>query len=111
MPATAELPKIKDLFKNDSTPKLFSESSQHTEEGGKFAAECETKINSIFVNAMMNGYKVREIAQILYSSVSLIEAKKSLEYSEDFNNNKRWKLEDSRRKERLKKINEMDGKN
>lgn len=120
MPSTAKPPKksikqfeFKDLFNKtvkSETP-MFSDSSLHTEDGGKFATKCDEAINKIFINAIQDGFRVRDIAQVLYQAVSLIEAKKSIEFSDDYLMNDRMIKEEARRKKRLAAIEAADLEN
>ena len=91
-----------DVFKKDAATPMFQESSQHTAAGGAFCIECDEMIEKMFSSGINRGHRIREIAQVLLSSVSLVEARKSMEFSEMYNRTARYLDEEIRRKARIK---------
>jgi hypothetical protein len=67
----------------------YDENSSLNEDGSKVSILLDQYFEDIFSKEMKKGYSLREITQIIYSSVSYVESKKSVEFSEIVNKQRR----------------------
>ncbi len=86
----------------------YDENSSLNEDGSKLSLSLDQYLEELFSREMKKGYSLRELTQIIYSSVSYVEAKKSTEFSDMFNKQRRLELNAKEFSNRKREAVEVD---
>lgn len=70
----------------------YDESTSLNEDGSKLSLGLDQYFDELFSKEMRKGHSLRELTQILYSSISYVECKKTLEFSNEYNKQRRMDL-------------------
>lgn len=86
----------------------FNENSCLNEEGGKLLIQLDKYFEELYSKEMSKNNNLRELSQIIHSSISYIESKKSIEFSEIFNKNSRVEKIKTQRTNKRKQSAEIE---
>ena len=71
---------------------FYNENSALTGTGLMLSEELDAYFTAMFEAYIEKGYNLRELTQVINGSVTLVESKQSLEFSEKYNKAKRMEL-------------------